>query len=1029
MLVNKKLIKQVYKTTENLFAANRSKVKIDCYCYLNVRIHKFSWKQKFFVCDNLAWNLILGIPYITDTKLVIDLYENQIYFPYDVNNKINLLSILPDKVVYNVNSEIQIGNTKYKDQIYKLVNSNKNVFTKEIGQALNYEIELKLIDTEVVKLRPYPLSPPALKQVKEITDNWLKQGIIRPSMSKYSSPCFLVSKGDKPRLVINYNVLNSKIDKLNYPIGELHQCYNFLQGAKYFTVFDLSQSFLQIPLAQNSQHLTAFSTMYQSFEFLRLPYGLNCGSGVLSSFMDRVLGETKHVYSLNFIDDVICYSKTEEEHLIHLKDIVNRLGEHNLTVNPDKTKFFNTEISFLGHLIKENTISIDPSRTNAIRDCKIPRNVKEVSRFIGMVNYFSKFISNYASICSPLNDLRKKKVKFNWSETCQTAFERLKYCISNPPVLHLPDFEKEFILMTDASEYGVGGCLMQELNGNRVPIGYHSQKLNSSQLAWTIFEKECYACISSFNKFNQFLQLKPFLLITDNQALAFVLSTKRKVGKLARWVAQLMSMPFYIQHCKSQENPVSDCLSRLYDRTDYFENKEEDRVIVNVNNTNVIKNEYQIKPVSNVNIVTNCSRSVTTEQMKSVNTLLDVPLAYDSIEEHQSKDIEIINILNSIKNKTNSDKFHLQKGVVMYKKNDKSKPKIYIPEGLFNMLFKYYHETTFGGHLGYKRTIDKLTKMFYHPKLFKVIKEKVQSCELCKFAKPANKYYQGQLIATHAENIMDRCYIDLLGPYVRTKQGHTMILIVLDDYSKYIWLFPLREGKARSVINKLRETIFPNHSTCRSIVSDNASIFRSTEFRNFIFKYGIEHRRLAPYRPSGNRAERYISNVKNQLKCFYWDNMSNWDQTLGDIQICLNTAVNESTGFCAFELMYSYTPNHGLSNIWKIKDLLDTSLSREEIRVKLKSAICNVKKSVLLNKNRSRYSQNNVKHPFVVGSKVTLKTHYQSNKLNRFTNKLSLRFQGIFKILYFITPVTCLIQCQSDLNDVKKVHIGELKLL
>jgi len=997
-LADNKQIKHVFSTNQQLTVANQNKINITCYCYLNVKLQKYSWKQKFYVCDDLAWNLILGLPFLNESKMIMNLNENVICFPYDKNNKINI-SYVPKTSVQNVNSELQIGNDKYREQILDIVNKHKDVFTDQIGKAIDCEITLKLIDNEIVSLRPYQLNPPALKQMREITDKWLEQGIIQPSLSRYSSPAFLVNKGSKPRLVVNYTKLNSKLEKINFPVGDLHNCYAFLQKAKYFTVLDLSQSFLQLPLAKESQELTTFSTPYESFLFTRIPYGLHCGSGLLSSYMNKVLGPLKFSKALNFIDDTIIFSETEEEHLADIKEVVERFSKHNISVNPLKTKFFFTEISFLGHLVKNGTIQIDPSRTLAIRECKPPKNAKEISRFIGMINFFNRFIPDYAKLCCGLNNLRKKNVKFYWNSELQKDFEQLKYCISNPPVLHIADFNKDFILMTDASDLGIGGCLMQEVDGVRVPIAYHSQKLTQSQTQWSVFERECYAVISSFSKFNQYLQLKPFLLITDNQALAWVLSHKRKLGKLSRWVAQLLSLPFYTEHCKSSDNPVSDCLSRLYSNNECEES------------CNIPLKDHKSKS-SNV----------------QSNVLMEIPLAFTSIKEHQTKDPETVEIINSVNNNTNNLCYYLNKGVLMYRRSVKHNPKIYVPNSLLGMLYQYYHETTLGGHLGYKRTVDKICKHFYHPNLFKEIKQRVRNCELCKFSKPAVRNYQGPLIATHAKSPNERYYIDLVGPLVRSQNSNTMILIIVDDHSKYTWLFPIRDGKSQSVIKKLKEIIFPNYSVCQQIVSDNAQTFASTLFKNFMFQNGIQHRRLSPYRASGNRAERYIRNLKNQLKCFYHNCQTNWDKDLGNLQLSLNTALNDSTGYNAFELMYTFVPNNGLSNIWNIKDLIDTNLNREQIKVKLQNAIQNVKRSVHLNR-RGKYDDERIKHPFKIGSRVTIKTHHLSNKFNKFTNKLALRYEGCFRILYFITSVTCLVQDEKDMRNVKKVHIGELKLL
>lgn len=1018
-LIDNKIVKIAYNVSEKLYTANDSTININSYCYLNVKIDRFSWLQKFFVCDNLSWNLILGVPFIEETRLILNLHDNTLCFPFDVNHKIKLRNVSTKKV-YNVNLSLQVGIQSCKDNVQKLVSKYNSVFTEKLGEALDFEVQLKLTNTEPVKLRPYQLNPVALKQMKQITDKWLEQGVITPAISAYSSPAFLVNKGDKPRLVINYSKVNKYIEPISYPIGDLHNCYNYLNDAKIFTVLDLSQSFLQIPLAKESQHITAFSTMYESFIFKRVPFGLHLGSGILSHYLNKVLGSAKYDYCINYIDDLIIYSKTIEEHMIHLESIIKKLGEHKLTVNQHKTRFCFNEISFLGHIIKDGTIRIDPDRTKAIQNCKVPKNVKQLSSFIGMINYFNKYIPNYASICSVLNNLRKKNVPYIWTEDCQKAFLTLKQAIMSPPVLHLPCFENKFILMTDASENGIGGCLMQEKHGNRVPIAYFSRRMSNSELAYSIYEKECLSVIACFAKFNQFLQLKPFLLITDNLALSWVLSHKRKLGRLSRWVAQIMSLSFEIQHCKSKDNPVSDYLSRMYSSNSHDSESSTTTSNVceeeNVNNLDLSKNRCSV------------NNTIVDEPVKAhVNLVTDIPLAFMTIKEHQALDPETLELINHVKNKTGKDNYYIYKDVLMFKKNQNSKGKIVAPTALFSMLFQYYHVSTFGGHLGYKKTIDKLCRYFYHPKLLKEFKTRIQNCEICKMAKPAQRYYSGPLVATHAEQGMERLYIDILGPMTRSTKGNNNMLIVVDDYSKYTWLFPLKDAKAKPVIQKLKDVIFTNYSVAKSIVSDNGSIFRSNEFKNFMFKYGIEHRRLSPYRPSGNRSERYIRNVKNQLRCYYHSCQNLWDKDISDLQLCLNLAKNESTKFSAFELLYNFNPNHSLSNLWTVNSLVNTEHSKEEIVNKLRRAIINVKKSVTLNQRRGKY--NEPKHPFQVGNRVTVKTHYLSKKINKFSAGLALRFLGSYKILFFITPVTCIIQNEKDLLDVRKTHIGELKML
>lgn len=204
-------------------------------------------------------------------------------------------------------------------------------------------------------------------------------------------------------------------------------------------------------------------------------FGLHSGSGILSSYLNKVFKEEKFKFVINFVDDLIIYSKDLQDHLKHLKQVTDKLKQYNLTVNPEKAVFASKEISFLGYLISKNQVTIDPDRTLAIRNSEAPRDAKGVSRFIGMTSYFSKFIPEYSKLAACLNELRKKNKRFSWTEECQTNFEKLKEAIINPPVLAIPDYNLPFILQCDASEKAGGGVLLQNYNGDIKPVAYFSK--------------------------------------------------------------------------------------------------------------------------------------------------------------------------------------------------------------------------------------------------------------------------------------------------------------------------------------------------------------------------------------------------------------------------------------------------------------------------------------------------------------------------------------------------------------------------
>lgn len=1008
----------------NCVGADNRIMQIIGHCIVKIKIKNYSWYVKFAILRKLACELILGSPFIRDTGMLIDLSSNSCCFKFQPNVKFMLKKSKTSNVHLSTmslskysESCLDIGCVDMRETVEKLVKHYSNVFTTKIGKALDFEYDIQLKDNEIVNQKPYPVHPTKMKEMKSILDDLLSQGIIRSSISSYSSPSFLVSKGDQShRLVINYAKLNEKIVRVNHPLGNMEEYYQYLQNAEYFSVIDLSNSFLQIPLTERSKHLTAFSNGVSLFEFNRLPYGMHCGSGLLSAYLDKIFRDIKFEYVLNFVDDLLIFSKTKEEHIQHLTEVVDRLSKHNLTVNPKKVKLFHTEVSYLGNIISKNQIRIDPSRTDSIRNFSTPKNGKQVGTFIGMVNYFSKYIKDYAKLAAPLNELRRKRSKFEWTPECEKNFCKLKEAIINPPVLTIPNFQRPFYLYTDASLYGAGSTLLQCNDvGDKLPVAFYSKKFTEAERNMSIYEKEALSVVLSIKKFYMFLELQPFYLITDNHALSWVLGHFKKLGKISRWTEQILALPFKVLHVKSKENPVADALSRMHidnEKIEVIEVDSDPRIMSVIKN----KNSKKFSCVSKKHVKT------------SINVITDVPLAFVQISDHQKSDPECAEIIQSIKNKTNKENFYIKNNVLMYRKSAQSKGKIYVPNSLIDLIFTYYHCTSFGGHPGQNRTVSRVIEYFIRPNLIQEIRNRVKKCQVCLKSKPPQRRYQGQLISSHATEPLDTLYVDTAGPLVRSKQGNKHILIAVDSFTKFVWLMPIRDTKSKTVIDKIENVIFNNFSSCRRLVSDNGPAFKSVEFKKFMFKYSIEHHKLVPYRPNPNISERFLRTVKQQIRALHHDSQPLWDVDLKYCQLSLNTVVCESTNFTAFELMFNHKPNHCLSNLWRMSDLLDSKLSPEEVKTNFGKAIKNLKKSVSRNKNRLRYEQNRTKHPFVIGSHVYLESQTLSKKVDSYQSKMDYKYTGPYRILYFLSPVSVLLQLESDLSVVKRAHISQLKL-
>ncbi len=993
-----KQIKELFNSSAQCSTATGERMLISGVCKVKVKMNNFSWYEKFLVADHLSRDVILGTSFMNRTGMVINLRDCKYSFKFNEEEIFHLnAQVNHTKVTIRGGDEIKVGIESMTKDILTLIEEFPTVFTNEIGQTLDFEYELKVKDSTPVSIRPYPLSPPKLKIMQSVIDDLLKKDIIERSFSSYSSPAFLVRKpnSEEHRLVINYSQLNQKLERVNVPIGDLQGSIQYLQGAKVFTVLDLNSSFYQIKLSESSKYLTGFSTPFSLYNFKRIPFGLHCGSGLLSGYLDKVLGDIKFKYVLNYVDDLIIYSQSHSEHLDHLREVITRLKEANLTVKPSKVMFAAEEISYLGYLVSHNTIALDPERTKAITSFPLPKSVRSLSRFIGMVSYFSKFIPNYASICANLNDMRKKGAKFKWDEEKQVSFDKLKEAIANPPVLRMANFDKEFILQCDASGVGCGACLFQEYEGERYPIAYYSRKFSKGELMNTVYEKEALSVVYAIDKFRSFLEVQPFLLEVDNQALSWVLSHHRKLGKIGRWVERILSLPFRTKHITSSNNKIADCLSRM------FEGENKDKL----------------------------EEMIETEEVVSdyINSVTEYPVAFTSLKEHQSTDEQISEKINKIKQGENLSYYYVNRDVLMYKRNNKDTGKIVLPKALVNMVLKWYHSTVVGSHLGYYKTLHRIRRHFYWESLYKDIREYVKNCLVCLKSKQCQKKYEGPIISDHANKPMTKLYIDILGELPRTVSGNKYIIIAVDDFTKYVWIKALPNAKTKSIVKALESNIFQNYGCPRYLVSDRASYFRSDEFKRFNFKYGIDHVKLITYRPQGNNSERYVKQVKQCLVAYHNDANNKWDTQLSNFQFCLNTAKSEVHKKTPFELVHTFEPNTTLSNLWSINDLIDVNRSDEEIKASFNDAFKNLKLASKRTEIRRKQDDKD-KHPFTEFSRVLLKTHPISSKAKQVAAKLQFKWQGVFRILYFVTPVSVILQKEDDFKDIRKAHIAQLKL-
>ena len=353
--------------------------------------------------------------------------------------------------------------------------------------------KIELVPGATPQSRPtFRLSAFELAEMKKQLEDLVKAGFVQPSKSPYGAPVLFVKKKDgTQRMCIDYRALNNVTIKNSYPLPRVDELFDRLQGARYFSKIDLRSGYHQIRIVPEDVHKTAFRTRYGHFEFLVLPFGLTNAPGTFMHLMHQVFREFLDDFALVFLDDILIYSKTIEEHEEHVRCVLEVLRKEKLYAKESKCELFKTEVEFLGHFVGRDGVRMMSDKVKAVADWPVPSKVGHVRAFLGTAGYYRKFIKDFSLIAAPLHDLTKDSVKFDWTPACQAAFVRLKAALQQGPVLVLPDPLLPFVVHTDASGFAVGAVLMQDQGHGLQPIAFLSKKMNGARVGTPCSSRSC----------------------------------------------------------------------------------------------------------------------------------------------------------------------------------------------------------------------------------------------------------------------------------------------------------------------------------------------------------------------------------------------------------------------------------------------------------------------------------------------------------------------------------------------------------
>ncbi|WMV32801.1 hypothetical protein MTR67_026186 [Solanum verrucosum] len=399
-------------------------------------------------------------------------------------------------------------------------------------REIDFGIDL-LPDTQPISIPPYRMAPAELKELKEQLRDLLKKGFIRPSQSPWGAPVLFVKKKDGSlRMCIDYRQLNRVTIKNKYPLPRIDDLFDQLQGASHFSKIDLRSGYHQVKVRECDIPKTAFRTRYEHYEFVVMSFGLTNAPAIFMDLMNRIFKPHLDSFVVVFIDDILIYSHSEEEHMGHLRVVLQRLREEKLYAKYEKCEFWLREVAFLGHVVSGDGIKVDPKKTDVIRNWPRPLTPSDIRSFLGLAGYYRRFVNGFSSIASSMTKLTQKKAKFEWTDECERSFQTLKDKLVSAPILSLPDGLEGFVVYCDASRVGLGCVLMQ----NGKVIAYASRQLKVHEKNYPTHDLELAAVVFSLKIWRHYLYGVHVDVFTDHKSLQYVFTQKDLNLRQRRWL-------------------------------------------------------------------------------------------------------------------------------------------------------------------------------------------------------------------------------------------------------------------------------------------------------------------------------------------------------------------------------------------------------------------------------------------------------------------------------------------------------------
>ena len=782
------------------------------------------------------------------------------------------------ELVENLVQEAKVSN-ETKRELRKFLNRYSEAFSwnGELGRYNGQPFKIDTGNSRPIRQMPRRVPFHLKKAVDEQIDEMLSKGVIRPSTSEWASPVCLVRKPDGSlRFCVDYRKLNEVSKHDAYPLPNINDCLASLGNSCYFSTMDMASGYWQCSMDPESGEKAAITTHRGLFQPEVLPFGVKGGVAHFSRVMAALFSSLQWKTLLTYLDDLMVFSNSVEEHFHRLSLVFDRLIEAGLKLKPSKCHLFQKSVKFLGHMVSASGISPIEDKIQAIVQFPVPKDIDGLKRFLGMSGYYRDFIAGYADLVKPLTDLTRKDRIFEWSTSCQKVFSTVKDKLMSAPILAFPDYECKFILTTDASNVGLGAVLSQYQHGRERVISFASRPLTKAEVNYSTTEKECLAVVWSTEYFRHYLLgAEEFIVRSDHDPLRYLRSVPCPRGRLARWIGLLEQYSYKMCYVPGKDIPHADALSRSF-------KVSEISLPVDVSSPELIEKQQKDKVISRVLELRSVSKKWWKGETKEVQQLLSV-----------SGDFVWINGVLCVSRQKDSTEL----------------TQIVVPRSLVSTLLARAHDDS--GHFGVERTLSRVREKYFWGSIFKDVTNWVQSCTFCQNRNRPSVMPKAPLQFMPIPSAPWQCIaIDFVGPLVETSKGNTCILVVTDRLSKYTINIALPDQKAITTAAALFLEVFCVHSFPESILSDQGRNFESQLIKAICEMTGIDKIRTSGYHPQTNgQSERYNQTMATMLsKYIDSDTQNDWDKHLPVVAFHYNTSIHSVTGFRPFDLHFGKAP-------------------------------------------------------------------------------------------------------------------------